>query len=67
MRQRTDRMNELAGRILFSRSRLTRVIDRMEEAGLVQRERPPDDRRVDIHERLACCQITRRRLETSLS
>jgi len=62
-------MNELAGRILFSTSALTRVIDRMEEVGLVQRERPPD-RRVDIHERflaLACCQITRRRLETSLS
>ena len=39
---------------------------------LVQCERPLDDRRVDIHERflalaLACCQITRRRLETSLS
>ena len=40
------RMNELAGRILLSKSGLTRVIDRMEEAGLVQRERPPDDRRV---------------------
>ena len=40
------RMNVLAGRILFSNSGLTRVIDRMEEAGLVKRERPPDDRRV---------------------
>lgn len=40
------RMNELAGRILLSRSGLTRVVDRMEEAGLVRRERPPDDRRV---------------------
>ena len=40
------RMNALAGRILFSKSGLTRVIDRMEEAGLVQRERPADDRRV---------------------
>ena len=40
------RMNELASRILFSKSGLTRVIDRMEEAGLVRRERPPDDRRV---------------------
>jgi DNA-binding MarR family transcriptional regulator len=39
-------MNELAGRILASKSGLTRVIDRMEEAGLVRRERPPDDRRV---------------------
>lgn len=39
-------MNELAGRILASKSGLTRVIDRMEEAGLVRRERPSDDRRV---------------------
>lgn len=40
------RMNELAGRILASKSGLTRVVDRMEEAGLVRRERPPGDRRV---------------------
>ena len=40
------RMNELAGRILFSKSGLTRIVDRMEEAGLVRRERPADDRRV---------------------
>jgi DNA-binding MarR family transcriptional regulator len=39
------RMNELASRILASKSGLTRVIDRMEEAGLVQRQRPRDDRR----------------------
>ena len=40
------RMNELASRILASKSGLTRVIDRMEEAGLVQRQRPAGDRRV---------------------
>jgi DNA-binding MarR family transcriptional regulator len=40
------RMSELAGRILASKSGLTRVIDKMEEAGLVRRERPPEDRRV---------------------
>ena len=39
------RMNELASRILASKSGLTRVIDRMEEAGLVRRERPEGDRR----------------------
>jgi DNA-binding MarR family transcriptional regulator len=39
-------MTDLAGRILASKSGLTRVTDRMEEAGLVQRVRPPDDRRV---------------------
>jgi DNA-binding MarR family transcriptional regulator len=39
-------MNELASRILASKSGLTRVIDRMQEAGLVRRERPPTDRRV---------------------
>lgn len=39
-------MNQIAERILFSKSGLTRVIDRMEEEGLVRRERPPSDRRV---------------------
>ena len=39
------RMNELASRILASKSGLTRVIDRMEEAGLVERQRPDHDRR----------------------
>jgi len=39
------RMNELASRILASKSGLTRVVDRMEEAGLVRRERPESDRR----------------------
>ncbi len=39
-------MNELASRILLSKSGLTRVVDRMEEAGLVRRERPADNRRV---------------------
>jgi DNA-binding MarR family transcriptional regulator len=40
------RMNELASRILASKSGLTSVVDRMEKAGLVRRERPADDRRV---------------------
>ena len=39
-------MNEIASRTLASKSGLTRVIDRMEEAGLVRRERPRGDRRV---------------------
>jgi DNA-binding MarR family transcriptional regulator len=39
------RMNELAGRILYSKSGLTRIVDRMESAGLVRRLRPEDDRR----------------------
>jgi DNA-binding MarR family transcriptional regulator len=37
--------NELADRILYSKSGFTRVVDRMEEAGLVRRDRPPHDRR----------------------
>lgn len=40
------RMNELAGQIVASKSGLTRVVDGMERAGLVRRERPPSDRRV---------------------
>jgi DNA-binding MarR family transcriptional regulator len=39
------RMNELAERILYSKSGFTRVIDRMEDAGLVRRVRPENDRR----------------------
>lgn len=38
-------MNQLAERILHSKSGFTRVVDRMEEAGLVQRVRPENDRR----------------------
>ena len=38
-------MNALAERILYSKSGFTRVIDRMEETGLVRRLRPKNDRR----------------------
>ena len=38
-------MNELAERILYSKSGFTRVVDRMEEAVLVRRVRPEHDRR----------------------
>ena len=38
-------MTELAERILYSKSGFTRVVDRMEEAGLVRRLRPEHDRR----------------------
>src|SRR6266508_4435902 len=38
-------MNVLAERILYSKSGFTRVVDRMEEAGLVRRVRPQHDRR----------------------
>src|SRR5436190_24395219 len=39
------RMNQLAERILYSKSGFTRVVDRLEEAGLVRRVRPESDRR----------------------
>jgi DNA-binding MarR family transcriptional regulator len=39
------RMNELAERILYSKSGFTRVVDRMEAADLVSRVRPENDRR----------------------
>ena len=38
-------MNELADRILYSKGGFTRVVDRMEEAGLIRRVRPEQDRR----------------------
>src|SRR6266496_3586256 len=40
------RMNELAERILYSKSGFTRVVDRMEEAGLVRRVRPDNRKSV---------------------
>ena len=39
------RMNELAERILYSKSGFTRVVDRLEAEGLVRRVRPENDRR----------------------
>jgi DNA-binding MarR family transcriptional regulator len=39
------RMNELADALFLSRGGATRLVGRMEEAGLVTRETPPDDRR----------------------
>ena len=42
------RMSEIADRILRSKSGLTRVIDNMEKAGFVRRERPAHDRRVAL-------------------
>src|SRR3954451_8932925 len=39
------RMNDLAERILYSKSGFTRVVDRMEKEGLVKRVRPENDRR----------------------
>jgi DNA-binding MarR family transcriptional regulator len=39
------RMQELAERLLLSRSGFTRLCDRMESAGLLQRARCPSDRR----------------------
>lgn len=39
------RMNELAQSVLLSRSGLTRLVDRIEKAGLLRREACPTDRR----------------------
>jgi DNA-binding MarR family transcriptional regulator len=39
------RMHELAEKTVISRSNLTRLVDRLEAAGLVVRERAPEDRR----------------------
>lgn len=39
------RMQDLADRVWFTRSGLTRLVDRMADAGLVTRERCTDDRR----------------------
>jgi DNA-binding MarR family transcriptional regulator len=39
------RMHELAEAVVISKSGLTTLVDRMEEAGLLRREPTPDDRR----------------------
>jgi DNA-binding MarR family transcriptional regulator len=39
------RMHELAGAVVLSRSGLTRLVDRLESAGLLRREPDPTDRR----------------------
>lgn len=39
------RMHELAHHIVLSRSNMTRLVDRLESAGLIRRESDPDDRR----------------------
>ncbi|HET8979997.1 MAG TPA: MarR family transcriptional regulator [Solirubrobacteraceae bacterium] len=39
------RTSELAQKVLFSKSGFTRVVDKMEAAGLVRRVRPENDRR----------------------
>ena len=44
--QRSLRMSDLAERVLMSPSGLTRVVDRLVEAGLVRRERSAGDARV---------------------
>ena len=40
------RMSDLAGSVLLSQSGVTRLVDRIEKAGLVVREPCPEDRRV---------------------
>jgi DNA-binding MarR family transcriptional regulator len=42
------RMQELAGRVVLSRSRVSRVVDEMVRAGLVRREPDPDDGRTSF-------------------
>jgi DNA-binding MarR family transcriptional regulator len=39
------RMSELADEVVLSRSNLTRLVDRLEDAGLVERKRSEEDRR----------------------
>jgi len=43
--RRRLRMAELAARVVLSRERVSRVVDELERAGLVLRERNPDDKR----------------------
>lgn len=42
------RMSEIARRLILSRGGTTKVVDRLEEMGLVERHPDPDDRRATI-------------------
>ncbi len=42
------RMSEIAHRLILSRGGTTKVVDRLEEMGLVERQPDPDDRRATI-------------------
>jgi len=46
--QRRLRMQELAGRVVLSRSRVSRVVDEMARTGLVRREPDPTDGRASF-------------------
>lgn len=39
------RMSDLADNVVLSRSGLTRLVDRLEDAGMLRRERTPEDKR----------------------
>ena len=43
--QRRARLGELAAQLTISRGGMTKLVDRLEDAGLVRREPAPDDRR----------------------
>jgi DNA-binding MarR family transcriptional regulator len=43
--QRRARLGELAARLTISRGGMTKLVDRLEDAGLLRREPAPDDRR----------------------
>ena len=43
--QRRVRLSELAARLTISRGGMTKLVDRLEQAGLLRREPSPDDRR----------------------
>lgn len=56
------RMHELAERVLLSRSNLTRLVDRMEDAGLIAREPSPGDRRGALSVLTAAGRAMRKRM-----
>ncbi|GAB3456617.1 MarR family transcriptional regulator [Massilia terrae] len=43
--QQRQRMHELADSVVLTRSNLTRLVDRLEAAGLLRRESDPEDKR----------------------
>jgi DNA-binding MarR family transcriptional regulator len=56
------RMNELADAVVLSRSNLTRLVDRLEQAELVERQRSEDDRRGAFAVLAAAGKVMRKRM-----
>jgi DNA-binding MarR family transcriptional regulator len=60
--QRRARLGELAAKLTISRGGMTKLVDRLEQAGLLRREPTPDDRRGSYAVLTAAGEMTLKRM-----